>query len=326
MPGQSTFARDEKPPRPKPRLGGLPGVSSPGAVLDPAELAYDTGFLYGHDMGENRLAPGQSPPVGVAQAFVNARRDDASLPRYPGQPPLDLVAAYQIQDEALVLDGRAVAGWKVGRIPDPDAERLGANRLVGPILAGTVVEEQPGVEAQMRAFTGGFIAVEAEFMLRLRVPEHGTLPEDDTATREWIDTVRIGIEIASSPFAAINDQGPCVTISDFGNNAGVLLGSSITGWRDRDLSAILVTTEIDGVRVASATAATMLDGPLGALRFLLKHLQWRGIAPQSGWWISSGAVTGVHTANIGQHAVVTFAGVGSLACRVVAAKRGSNKL
>ncbi len=266
-------------------------------------------------------APRESPLATVARAFVNARREGRSLPVYPGPVPVDLAAAYRIQDLALALDGRAVAGWKVGRIPDPDVAQLGANRLAGPILAGTVVEAVATHEAAMPAFSGGFIAVEAEFMLRLRVPAHASAPLDDAAAQEWIDDVRIGIEIASSPYPGINDDGPCVTVSDFGNNAGALLGSAVRDWRARDLQAIEVSTEIAGREAGRATAANMLDGPYGALRFLLDHCGRRGIAPQSGWWISSGAVTGVHAAAVGDRAVVKFAGIGSLSCRIVAAQR-----
>jgi len=272
-------------------------------------------------MSSEAPSPEKTSLGDVARAFVMARREGRHLARYPGSAPADLASAYRIQDEALRLDGRAIVGWKVGRIPDAEVARLGANRLAGPILAGTVLFNAPGFEAAMPAFAGGFIAVESEFMLRLRVPPHGAPPPDDESAKDWIDDVRIGVELASSPYPGINDDGACVTISDFGNNAGVLLGPSITDWRIRNLGQITVTTEIDGREAGCATAASMLDGPYGAVRFLLDHLRWRGIAPQSGWWISSGAITGVHAARIGDRAAVTFAGVGSISCRIVAAQR-----
>lgn len=271
-------------------------------------------------MAPEAPAPRESPQGSIARAFVTARREARSLAVYPGPAPLDLASAYRVQDEALLLDGRTIAGWKVGRIPDPEVAQLGANRLAGPILAGTVVEATAEVESAMPAYSGGFIALEAEFMLRLCVPRHATTPLDDAATQQWIDEVRIGIEIASSPYAGINDDGACVTVSDFGNNAGMLLGSAVHGWRALNLQAIEVSTEVAGREAGRATAATMLDGPYGAVRFLLDHFERRGIAPQSGWWISSGAVTGVHGAKVGDRAVAKFAGVGSLACRIVAAR------
>lgn len=265
-------------------------------------------------------SPDKTPLGAVAQAFVNARRQGLALPKYPGTPPANLASAYRIQDEALRLDGRAIAGWKVGRIPDAEAAQLGTNRLAGPILAGTLIEDVSGLDVQMPAFANGFIAVEAEFMLRLCVPRHGVPPADEAAAREWVDQVRIGIELASSPYPGINDDGACVTVSDFGNNAGALLGSSIADWRTRDLSSIAVTTEVDGREAGRATTTTMLNGPYGAVQFILDHLKWRGIAPQDGWWISSGAVTGVHVARVGDRATASFAGVGSISCRIIAAR------
>ena len=65
-----------------------------------------------------------------------------------------------------------------------------------------------------------------------------------------------------------------------------------------------------GREVGRASTATMLDGPFGAAAFLLRNLSDRGIAPEAGWWVSSGAITGVHEIAPGQRAIARFAGVG----------------
>ena len=96
-----------------------------------------------------------------------------------------------------------------------------------------------------------------------------SIPEE---TRHRIDDVRLGIEIASSPYPRINADGPAVTASDFGNNFGLVLGPRVANWRATDLSAIEVSSEIDGRIVGAGTAASMLDGPFGAVRFLLANL------------------------------------------------------
>src|SRR3546814_1847543 len=51
-----------------------------------------------------------------------------------------------------------------------------------------------------------------------------------------IDMVHLGIEIASSPLPTINDLGPTVTISDFGNNNGLVIGPAIADWRGADIA------------------------------------------------------------------------------------------
>lgn len=254
----------------------------------------------------------QDTDQAIARAFIAARRAGAGLATYPGPQPATLADAYCIQDVALGLDGRAVAGWKVGRINAPQDAELGANRLAGPIFAEALAEDS----AAMPVFAEGFAAAEAEWLLHVAPGFAGPVPADDEATKAILDEVRIGIEIASSPYPGINQDGPCVTVSDYGNNAGLVLGAAVAGWRELDLCAISVTTQIDGAVVGEASAATMLDGPYGAVRFLLANLIARGQDVSGGLWISSGAVTGVHEARIGQSITASFGDLGDVSCQL----------
>lgn len=68
-------------------------------------------------------------------------------------------------------------------------------------------------------------------------------------------------------------------------------------------------------------ASAILDGPWGALRFLL-GLHFDGtilLAP--GQWISAGAITGVHPIGIGQRAIATYGSDIVLEC-IAAAETG----
>lgn len=256
----------------------------------------------------------------MAQAFVQARREARVLESYPGERPSDLSLAYRIQDRAIVLDGRGVVGWKIGKINPPDDARLGCNRLAGPIFADTVMPAGAGVIPDMPIYAGSFAAAEAELLLHLAPGWDGRLPNDDAATRLLLDDIRLGIEIASSPYPRINADGPTVTASDFGNNAGLVIGPQLANWQELDLCAILVRTEIDGQLVGESTAATMLDGPYGAVRFLLANLTARGFDLSDGLWVSTGAITGVHTVQPGQQASATFGEHGTLACTITLAQ------
>lgn len=256
---------------------------------------------------------------GIAQSFVAARREARAMDVYPGERPTDLSQAYRIQDRAIAIDGRPVIGWKVGRINAPDDARLDSDRLSGPIFADTVVTARAGQSPAIPIFVGGFAAAEAEMLLHVAPGWDGTLPTDDAGTRLLLDDVRLGIEIASSPYPGINADGPIVTISDFGNNAGLVIGAPLEGWEAIDLCAIVVRTEIDGVVIGEATAATMLDGPYGAVRFLLANLQQRGFDVSKGLWVSTGAVTGVHPVTAGQHVRAVFGEYGEILCDIVPA-------
>ncbi|MBB3035038.1 2-keto-4-pentenoate hydratase [Alteriqipengyuania lutimaris] len=253
----------------------------------------------------------------IAYAFVDARRSWKSVLSYPGPPPADLASAYQIQDEAISIWQRQIGGWKVGKINPPASDELGANRLIGPVFEDTIQFENEDGNA-FRIFDGGFAAVEAEFMLRL-APPGGPLPRDRQEAMDWVDEVRIGIEIASSPYARINADGPCVTVSDHGNNAGLLIGKRVDRAQWGMLGEIEVSLDIEGDEVGRATTATMLDGAFGAVSFLLRNLAERQIEPRAGWWVSSGAITGVHEIAPGGMATANFENIGSISVRVDAA-------
>ncbi|WP_425228522.1 2-keto-4-pentenoate hydratase [Sphingomonas sp.] len=248
----------------------------------------------------------------IARAFVTARRAGRALSGYPGVKPGLLADGYAVQDVAIALSGGTVAGWKVGKI-DPPID--GVDRLAGPIFADRIVHADP--PPAMAIFAGGFAAAEAEFLLRLgRQPDPARTAYTLAEARALIDAVHIGIEIASSPFDGINRHGPAVTVSDFGNNNGLVVGAELPGWRDADVNAIAVELLVNGERVGAGTAAMMLDGPFGAARFLLEHMAARGIELPAGTWISSGAVTGVHAVAAGDAVEARFDGKYSARCTI----------
>ena len=258
---------------------------------------------------------GQTNITRIASEFVTARRNATALVEYPGTMPAALAEAYAMQDAAIALTDKPIAGWKVGRINPPFE---GADRLAGPIFADQTFDEGDAPRA-MPVFAGGFAAAEAEFLLRIGTAPDPAKPDYTLAeATALIDRVCVGIEIASSPFGGINDHGAGVTISDFGNNNGLVIGADVSDWRDIDVNAWPVELTIDGVTTGVATAATMLDGPFGAARFLFELMAARGIALSAGQWISTGAVSGVHPVAIGAKVVAIFDNRLQVACSISA--------
>jgi 2-keto-4-pentenoate hydratase len=256
---------------------------------------------------------------GVAAEFVKARRSGGSFTKYPGTPPPDLASAYRCQDEAIALWDDAIAGWKVGWIPEPHSTKYGAQRLVGPIFGKTVRHALPGSAQDVPVFAQGFAAVEAEFVFQLAKDAPANVSEWTAETaRRFVRTMYVGIEIASSPLQNINDFGPAVIASDFGNNAGLLLGPEVPDWQARPFETLHCETRIDGVVAGRGTAAAVSGGPLAALAFALRCNAMRGRPLRAGDYISTGAATGVHPIAAGQTAEAVFTGIGTLKCRTVA--------
>ena len=193
--------------------------------------------------------PGEMPDTAavrrrVAENFVAARLAARALPDYPGPLPQTLADAYARQDAAIALWPDEIAGWKVGGVPEAWAARLGESRLLGPIFRRHLWHARGDAIVPLPIIPDGFAAVEAEyvFVLATDVPPKRTQWTQAQASGV-VAQLRVGVELAGSPLATINQLGPAVVVSDFGNNAGLLVGPPIADWQSRPLASL--TCEID---------------------------------------------------------------------------------
>lgn len=249
----------------------------------------------------------------IAASFVSARKAGKALGAYPGTLPETLDESYKVQDAAITLWGTEIAGWKVGRIPDPLIEPLGSHRLAGPIFSNQVWAAKNRDTVSTPIIRNGFAAIEAEFLLILGEDA----PADKTCwTRaeaaELVTSANIGIEIAASPYPNINIDGPTCVVSDFGNNAGVIVGPEIENWKNRPFSEWTCSTHVNGKKVGVGSAESIPDGPYESLRFLLELTARRGLPPKKGCIVSTGAATGIHDITVGDSSEVSFGSDGIL--------------
>ena len=254
---------------------------------------------------------------GLASRLVSARQNASALAAYPGEAPPDLASAYAVQDAAIAMWPDKIAGWNVGLIPAEYRAAYGGERLAGPIFTKQVARAA-ATPTSLPIIRGGFAAAEAELVLEVA-------QEPPAAKKHWnIDeaaayagAMYVGVELAGSAFKGINDFGPAVTASDFGNNAGLVLGQKIDSWREVAMNEIAVTTRIDGADAGRGTAANIPGGPLAAFAFILGHCAERGIRLAPGALVSTGAITGVHEVEADQDVVADFGAFGTIACRTV---------
>jgi 2-keto-4-pentenoate hydratase len=256
-----------------------------------------------------------APASRIAQRFVAARLNAMALVDFPGPIPPDLASGYECQEAAIALWPDAVAGWKIGRIPPDFEQKLGQARLAGPIFRLGVHKAIADAVVEFGVFVGGFAAVEAEYVFEIAkdAPAGQTRWSLNDATA-IAGRMLVGIEAAGSPLATINKLGPTVVVSDFGNNAGLILGPEVPNWRERALTDLTCETFIDGKMVGQGAAANIYGGPLGALQFVAEHCAKSGRPLKAGMLISTGAATGIHDIVSGQAARVEFKGIGTVHC------------
>ncbi len=258
----------------------------------------------------------ESEVLASARMLVGARRTVAVLSASALAVPATAGAAYAIQEAAIGLWPQPVVGWKVGAVGEPWRTRFGIERLAGPVFSG-LLQQAGSAEVSAHVYPGGFAAVEAEFVFRIGagVPTGRTdwTAQDADAA---VESLHGGVEIASSPMAAINDLGPGAIIADFGNNAGLLVGPAIPDWRGKALAELRCQTRIDGRPAGEGGASLVPGGPLAALAFALNHCASRGRPLSPGQHVCSGATTGIHVIKPGQVAEVEFFGYGTVRCRI----------
>ncbi|RJY09904.1 hypothetical protein D6201_11590 [Aurantiacibacter aquimixticola] len=242
----------------------------------------------------------------VSAQLTRARAQARALPGPPSMLPETLEHAYRVQANSIRAWDDTVAGWKVGGVPPAYLDRFDDKRLAGPIFARSVQRvPTDGAAADMPVFEGGFAAIEPEFIFQLG------------ATRDE-DRLFIGAEIASSPIPDINDYGPVAVICDFGNNHGLLIGAEVENWRDLS-GPVTVRCMIDGKTIGEKRLEQPTADAEAALAFLLEAAGRRNLDVIPGTFVSSGAITGVHEAEIGAHSHIDFGDLGSFDLRLTKA-------
>jgi 2-keto-4-pentenoate hydratase len=266
--------------------------------------------------------PSPGDVAGIAEQFVRARLAARALSQYPGVVPPDLETAYRCQELALSRWPEQIGGWKVARILPVQQTHYNEERLIGPAFAPNIRVAAPGCAVDCPVFDSGFAAVEAEIVIRVgRDAPRDKLEWTLDEAADFVGELCIGIEIASSPLATLNDLGPGAVISDFGNNWGVVIGPAVSDWRG--LHEVTAQSYVDDEFVGRGVTS-LRHGPLGALAFTLAKCARRGRPLQAGAVISTGMITGVHDIRPGQRSRHVFEGLGEVQCRAVRATAHSS--
>lgn len=239
----------------------------------------------------------------TARNLVDARVLRTARETYAGTDiPPDLATAYAIQSRAVKLWPDELVGFKVGGIPPKFRDQYPADWLAGPVFAKNVFYAEPGQTLDFPVYQDGFAAFEPELILQVR-SDAWRAHESWSAelARGTVERVFLGAEIAASPNINVNVLGPGSIISDFGNNAGIIIGGEID-LADFDKALSVVTeTRIDGEHINKCPPNAAPAGPLGALAFLFNHLGANSALydlPET-LFVSSGAITGVHESHVG---------------------------
>lgn len=255
----------------------------------------------------------------IAKAFTDARKTNTALTEFPGGfIPDSLDLGYQIQAEEIKQWDDEIVAWKVGGVPPQLRDKYQETRLAGPVFKKNLFKVEDGGSVKVPVFGGGCSAIEVEFVMELKdlsdLPATGVTVEQAIGA---INRVYMGYENASSPLTIGNDFGPLGPISDLGLNNGVVVGPELKDWTPEKILSLPVTTTINGTEVHKGNAKPGLDGPFGAVKFLIEFLKKNNYDTSAGVLVSTGVVTGVHVASAGDKADVNYGDITKFSVELV---------
>ena len=252
----------------------------------------------------------------IAKALIRARLNVEPLAAYPGLEPINLTTAYRIQDCAIDHWPELIGGWKVSSpIPIDRAPQFGGSQMMGPIFSSAIRTAPLSAEVDYGVFPGGSSALEPEIIVRIGqdVPAE-KLDWTIEEAGEFISDLYIGAEILSSPLRGLLQMTIPIVASDFGGNAGILVGSRLSDWQAQDRVTVDVCLEGEAVERGEVSVK---DGPLASLAFVLGQAASRGRPLLAGTMVATGTMTRAHKVEPGQYACLTFHGLGEIRCRAV---------
>ena len=229
-------------------------------------------------------------------------------------PDLSLEDAYAVQralEQALVLRGERVIGWKAGFTNAAIQGRYGVNEpVLGFMLGSGVFSGGDAIPIDRFASLG--VEVEVAFLLKRDLAGPGVTPV----------SALLAVEGAMPSFELIDyrysgkPRGADVVADGVFANA-IVLGRPLTPVAALDLALEGVVYEQNGQVVATNTAAEVLGNPLTSLAWLANTLGRMGRGLTTGDVVLTGSISKILRPEKGESVRASFTRLGSVSCRFV---------
>lgn len=229
-------------------------------------------------------------------------------------PDLSLEDAYAVQrslEQALVLRGERVIGWKAGFTNAAMQGQYGVSEPVLGFMLGSGVFSG-GDSVPIDRFASLGVEVEVAFLLKRDLAGPGVTPV----------SALLAVEGAMPSFELIDFRcsgkasGADVVADGVFANA-IVLGRPLTPVAALDLALEGVVFEQNGQVVATNTAAEVLGNPLTSLAWLANTLGRMGRGLAAGDVVLTGSISKILRPEKGESVRASFTRLGSVSCRFV---------
>lgn len=250
----------------------------------------------------------------LAGQLWSARRSHTVVDAAGLVQPVDMAAAYAVQDEIMRLCGGHIVGFKVGSTSEE------AQRFLGTTEPGSCPVPAPYMfesAAEVAIAPAQMPSLEGEFACRLgRDLPPRSEPYGYDEVRDAIDAVAGAIEVVGTRMAGgLAGKGRYLVTADCGANIALVVGAWHTGWRDLDLRAHPVAMTVNGEVKGQGIGARALGDPLNVMVWIANKQSGRGRGLKAGEIVSTGTCTGLDPVAPGDVVVAQFGILGDVTVR-----------
>ena len=238
------------------------------------------------------------------------RIDQLPLECRPQDPP-DGYAVQEVLHGLLAASGLGpVVGHKIGCTTPVMQALLGIDHPCAGRVHATAVHHG---QAHLRHADYVRVGVECEIAVRLGAdlgPGVGVFDLERVARA--VDAVLPAMEIVDDRYRDYRTLDVPTLIADDFFNAGCVLGTPVTRWRDLDLPMLTGVTRLNGVEIGRGEGRAVMGHPLEALAWLANLRARLGLALQAGEFVLLGSVVETRWVSTGDEVIVAIDGLGEV--------------
>ncbi|MEM8775186.1 MAG: fumarylacetoacetate hydrolase family protein [Pseudomonadota bacterium] len=246
----------------------------------------------------------------IAKRIADARLRGEKLTQYPGDPPVDLRAAYRVQQEMADHMGSRVVGWKVGVTSDVAQDTLGvAHPLAGPLFADLVYDS--GAVIGVSEHDQRIVEPEIGFRVGVDLPPRGAAYDRDEVLAA-IDAVLPVIELVSKRLPGWLKERAEWIVADGTYNQALVVGTLSPFAEAISIKEEQVRAFENDMEIDNGVGSNALGDPLNVMVWLANQLNEVGQHLREGDIVATGLVTGLIVAKAGKTYRADYSTLGSV--------------
>ncbi len=257
-------------------------------------------------------------PAPAAEMLLAARHPGERLSAIPPSvAPSTQAEAYAVQDHLvrrLAQDLGPAVGYKIGCTNQSAREMLAVD---SPFAGRCLARELHHSPVILKGNQLHMIGIEPEIAIRVANDMPGNQPWTPDRVADFADCVMPSVEIVESRFSTWPRMGILAAIADNGVHRKLILGEPITDWTQESIDKTEVSLTADGNVVREGNARNVDGGPFGVLAWLANHLNQQGHQLRSGDVVTTGVMSDIFDADVGQRLVANYGPLGTIEIETV---------